>query len=438
MNDHMFFSPADVFDIYISGKWDFFQQDVTRSTFSDHQHKLFYFLLRDLTPLKVLREAVDPHLINQLTPDQASSLTLCRTRLLGALKALSAGETAPCEDSRIASFFAEVSIFLADCVPGYMFWLRHLIAACACDFAFSLRCFQRAYGQFLAGQMPQDLTVVLGMHRSGTSALSGMLSTAGLAAPLDALGATESNPFGYWESDYLVELSNQLFVDLGIHWSAAYDVPLGWNRQSISDEWVQRFMFGLRHVFDVQKHLLLKDPRLCVLLQPLIPCFHSGLMNANYVLMLRSPVEVMYSLAKSEGLGLEQSLCLWVSSVLTSERLTRYCNRFVVTYSRLLDAPAQVLTSLGAMLSAHTLPLASEQAAQFIDASLYRQKALDLRAGLLNSSQNLQLLLDFAENIYDVMCMPIGAGWEMRLDQLYVDWLRLKGSRYVDLKSISR
>ena len=429
MKDNALVSPAELFETYVCGKWDIFVHDCADLTFAHHEQKLFYSFLRDLTPLRVLRESIDPWLAQKLAADQSSRLMICRARLLAALKALSADEQSPCVDSCIASFFAEVTDFLADFLPGYMFWLRHLIAACTSDFLFSVRCFQCAYSQSLAGQLPRDLVVVLGMHRSGTSALSGMLSTAGLAAPLDALGATESNPFGYWESDYLVELSNKLFVQLGVHWSAAYDMPLDWNRRYFSYEWVFDYIVGLNHFFDVKRHLLLKDPRLCILLQPLIPCLHSGLVNVAYVLMLRSPIEVIYSLAKSEGLGYEQSLRLWISSVLTSERLTRHCTRVVVTYSQLLHAPAQVLASLETMCGDGILSSCNDQAASFIDQSLYRQKAPDLRSSLLKSSWDLQFLLVFAENVYDVLCMPFCAQQEIRLEQLYLDWLRIKSSR---------
>lgn len=41
--------------------------------------------------------------------------------------------------------------------------------------------------------------LVLGMHRSGTSALAGLLCQQGFQAPLEADGGDAHNPTGYWE-----------------------------------------------------------------------------------------------------------------------------------------------------------------------------------------------------------------------------------------------
>ena len=68
-------------------------------------------------------------------------------------------------------------------------------------------------------QLPAKLILVLGMHRSGTSALSGLLVKSGMDGPIDMMPATENNPKGYYESAAVMKLNDQLLSKLGYQWS---------------------------------------------------------------------------------------------------------------------------------------------------------------------------------------------------------------------------
>jgi hypothetical protein len=50
------------------------------------------------------------------------------------------------------------------------------------------------------------------MHRSGTSAITGMLAQAGFAAPTDQMPANIVNPKGFWESLSIARL-NEDFLE---------------------------------------------------------------------------------------------------------------------------------------------------------------------------------------------------------------------------------
>ena len=63
--------------------------------------------------------------------------------------------------------------------------------------------------------------LVLGMHRSGTSALTRVLNLLGLDAGRDVLmGASESNPTGHWEVERLTSFNDRLLDELGGRWNA--------------------------------------------------------------------------------------------------------------------------------------------------------------------------------------------------------------------------
>src|SRR5579862_2834876 len=69
--------------------------------------------------------------------------------------------------------------------------------------------------------------VVLGMHRSGTSALAGMLHGLGVALGPRLMAATADNPRGYWEHIDVVAVHHQLLAALGGAWNDFRPLPAG-------------------------------------------------------------------------------------------------------------------------------------------------------------------------------------------------------------------
>ena len=79
--------------------------------------------------------------------------------------------------------------------------------------------------------------LVLGMHRSGTSALGGVVSMLGAAAPKTLLPANGGNPRGYWESLPLERANNDLLASAGSRW----DDWRALNPQWIDSKWRSTF-----------------------------------------------------------------------------------------------------------------------------------------------------------------------------------------------------
>src|SRR5262249_1740037 len=70
--------------------------------------------------------------------------------------------------------------------------------------------------------------VVLGMHRSGTSALAGMLHHLGVALGDELMPATADNPRGYWEHRDIVAINDRLMTELGRTWHDVRPLPPMW------------------------------------------------------------------------------------------------------------------------------------------------------------------------------------------------------------------
>jgi O-antigen biosynthesis protein len=81
--------------------------------------------------------------------------------------------------------------------------------------------------------MPSSRAVlVLGMHRSGTSALARGLQMLGVYLGSDFLSPQPDNPTGYWEDRNIYELNERLLAVFGLKWEdvaliddARWDTP---------------------------------------------------------------------------------------------------------------------------------------------------------------------------------------------------------------------
>ena len=62
------------------------------------------------------------------------------------------------------------------------------------------------------------LLFVLGMHRSGTSALAGALVRGGFTVPGTNLAGNDDNPDGYFEPRRLVDVDNEILSRLSSAW----------------------------------------------------------------------------------------------------------------------------------------------------------------------------------------------------------------------------
>lgn len=95
---------------------------------------------------------------------------------------------------------------------------------------------------------------VLGMHRSGTSALTGSLAILGAWVDSKLVAAVPSdNPKGYWEPVDVVNINDDIFSAFGMHYMTYESLPDGWKdheslrgvRSRISDWYEKAFAASL-------------------------------------------------------------------------------------------------------------------------------------------------------------------------------------------------
>ena len=69
-----------------------------------------------------------------------------------------------------------------------------------------------------SNRVERQALVVLGMLRSGTSALSNVLALIGAELPRNLMPSSERNPRGYFESQSIFALHEEMIRDIGASW----------------------------------------------------------------------------------------------------------------------------------------------------------------------------------------------------------------------------
>ena len=183
---------------------------------------------------------------------------------------------------------------------------------------------------------PRHAILVLGMHRSGTSALARVVNLLGATLPSDLYPPDALNPTGYWESQYLVGLNEWILESVGATWSQC----LGFAPEQLAGPGLVGIMAslveGVRRVFGDATLFVMKDPRLCLLLEFWLPALQSLGIESTVLLTLRSPVAVAQSLLQRNGFSLVDGTALWLRHVLAAEHGSRPVRRAMLSYDALM------------------------------------------------------------------------------------------------------
>ena len=184
--------------------------------------------------------------------------------------------------------------------------------------------------------MSRTAILVLGMHRSGTSALTWLLGQLGAALPKDAIAASGDNARGYWESQALVKADDQL---LRVARSSWFDPrPLDLSRLSPDGlrSRKNRIREAIEGAWGDARLLAIKDPRQCRCVPVIADVLREMGLEPRALLMLRSPAEIARSVASRDGTTPAYAHLLWLRHMIDAERATRGMTRAVVDYDGML------------------------------------------------------------------------------------------------------
>lgn len=184
----------------------------------------------------------------------------------------------------------------------------------------------------------KKVVFILGMHRSGTSALTRMVNLLGISLGRNLLlGKTKINAKGFWENKEVIEIHDQIFEQLDSAWFDFRKLPDDWWLRTDIEPFAQRIVDLLKRDFEDQPIIALKDPRLCRLLPFWLDLLKPQGIEPACILTIRNPAEVARSLATRDGFDRVASSYLWLTYVLESEYYSRNVHRTLVCFDDLLS-----------------------------------------------------------------------------------------------------
>lgn len=182
----------------------------------------------------------------------------------------------------------------------------------------------------------QSAFIVLGMHRSGTSALAGMLALLGVKEPGTLMPARPENPKGYWESIQLEQFHNRLLASAGSAWDDWQQFDPGWHASSAVASFVAELGNILQKEYGDASRLLIKDPRVSRFLPFWLQACKQLMVRPRIVISYRNPMSVARSLQARDKFSIAQGLLLWLRHTLDSEYDSRGLDRCFVRYEDLM------------------------------------------------------------------------------------------------------
>ena len=219
----------------------------------------------------------------------------------------------------------------------------------------------------------QTAYMVLGMHRSGTSAATQLLALAGADLPHNLMPGDEHNERGYFEPWKIAMFNDRRLRAGGGAWDDVFAFPHRPLARRAEREWLNAGLDLMREEFSDAPFPLLKDPRVTVLMPFWRTVLDDLEMGARCLIPVRHPLAVAGSLSRRDGFTVEKSVLLWSAYMLAAEAYTRDLPRVFVGYDALLAdwraEAARIERAHGAPLPALT-PRAERRIDRFLSPDL--------------------------------------------------------------------
>ncbi|WP_075989062.1 sulfotransferase family protein [Vibrio fluvialis] len=218
----------------------------------------------------------------------------------------------------------------------------------------------------------RKVIVVLGMHRSGTSAITKSLELFGVNLGEQLYGASFDNPKGFWEDEECLRINQELLNIDGYEYDSIVKTP------DLENEKVKVLHNEAVSVVskNIEKYKIwaFKDPRTCRYLDFWQSVFDSVGCEVDYVFVSRNPISVAKSLKKRNNLELEKSYLLWAQHIFMSVSSMKYRCLFL-DYDDFMDNHQSNLKKISNFLSIEPdIEKMNEYSAEFLDSKLRHTK----------------------------------------------------------------
>jgi len=179
--------------------------------------------------------------------------------------------------------------------------------------------------------------LVLGMHRSGTSALTRLLNLHGAVLGDDLLPAGFDNPSGFWELREAVAIHERLLAGLGMAWDDPRPLPPDWESSDAARRASDEIGALIDRTFAGEALWTVKDPRLCRFAPLWSRAMRARGIEPHAILVARHPAEVAHSLQTRDALPAAVGNLLWARYFVEAVTGSDDMPRTLLRYSDLLQ-----------------------------------------------------------------------------------------------------
>lgn len=198
-----------------------------------------------------------------------------------------------------------------------------------------------------ASRAGKQVIIIVGMHRSGTSASTGALRCVGVDLG-DKLysGHKGINDKGYFEHTDIADTNDEVLATLGSCWDDVLLKEDGWWHKTELAPYADKIRGHIRRDFSTSMLWAVKDPRVCRLLPWWLEILASLRIDPYFIFVVRSPDAVYRSLERRDGFSREKSFLLWSLHYLEAEHWSRGHSRVFVDFDHFLENPSDSLLKI--------------------------------------------------------------------------------------------
>jgi hypothetical protein len=192
------------------------------------------------------------------------------------------------------------------------------------------------------------IILVIGIQRSGTSALTKALITAGVSLPVISSIVVDSyNEKGYWEDADIHDLNQKMLHELSVKKKCCRSfIPITEEEKEIlcHEGFLTQASELLSKKNFTSQPIAIKDPLTTLLLPFWKQVFEQSNIITSFVITLRNPMSVVASLSRFTDQSSEEScwkfFCVWISFMLSCIEHSQGYPSIIVDYQELLKDPA--------------------------------------------------------------------------------------------------
>lgn len=179
--------------------------------------------------------------------------------------------------------------------------------------------------------------LILGMHRSGTSAFTRVCNLLGIPLGRKLLAASVVNEKGFWENEHVIKVHEDILKTFDYTWDDIRILPDRWWEKNEIKQFRKEVSNIIDNEFSGDEIFGIKDPRLCIMLPLWLSVLEEKNIEPLFIFAYRDASSVASSLNKRDDFTLDKSLLLWSVYNLEAEKFTRGKLRVFISFNELMS-----------------------------------------------------------------------------------------------------